>query len=89
MTKHYVLCLNPQAQFEWDRCVLRNPITGERPDLTAMVSQAVNGQPGAYLVSVSLEVTVLETVSLPARQSQPSLGTQSSKLSPSTQAVAA
>lgn len=65
MNKHYVLNINPQAQYDWDKCVLRNPITGERPDFTAMVAQAVSNEPGAYLVSVSVEVQVLEKASAP------------------------
>lgn len=64
MTKHYVLSINPQAQYDWEQCVLRNPITGERPDFTALVAEAVNNQPGAYLVSVSIEVQVLEQSSI-------------------------
>ena len=60
MNKHYVLSINPQAQYDWDKCVLRNPITGERPDFTALVAEAVKNQPGAYLVSVNIEVQVLE-----------------------------
>ena len=64
MTKHYVLSINPQAQYDWDQYVLRNPITGERPDLTALVAEAVNNQPGAYLVSVNIEVQVLEQSSI-------------------------
>lgn len=64
MTKHYVLSINPQAQYDWEQCVLRNPITGERPDWTALVAEAVNNQPGAYLVSVNIEVQVLEQRSI-------------------------
>ncbi|MGF1480569.1 MAG: hypothetical protein ACFB4I_13945 [Cyanophyceae cyanobacterium] len=60
MNKHYVLSINPQAQYDWERCVLRNPITGERPDLNAIVAQAVGNQPGSYLVSVNIDVQVLE-----------------------------
>jgi len=60
MNKHYILNLNPQANSDWDRCVLRNPITGDRPDLTMEIAQALNNQPGSYLVKVSLQVEVLE-----------------------------
>ncbi|MBR8828418.1 MAG: hypothetical protein DSM107014_11060 [Gomphosphaeria aponina SAG 52.96 = DSM 107014] len=61
MTNHYVLSINPHAQYDWDKCFLRNPITGERPDLTAAIAQAVGGESGSYLVAVNIEVQVLET----------------------------
>lgn len=61
MTKHYVLRINPQAQYDWDSCVLRDPISGARPDFAAMVARAVENEPGAYLIAVKLEVEVLET----------------------------
>ncbi|HEY9693582.1 MAG TPA: hypothetical protein V6D15_15350 [Oculatellaceae cyanobacterium] len=65
MTKHYVLSLNPNAQHEWDRCTLRNPISAERPDLASMLAEAVGEEAGDYLVSVSIEVKVLEKAPLP------------------------
>jgi len=61
MIKHYILNLNPQANCDWDRCIIRNPITGERPDLTAELAKAVGNQTGSYLVKVNMEVEVLET----------------------------
>ena len=60
MNKHYILNLNPQANSDWDRCVLRNPITGERPDLTTEIAKAVNNKAGSYLIRVSWQVEVLE-----------------------------
>ena len=42
MDKHYILNLNPQADSEWDRCVLRNPLSGERPDLSTEIAKAVS-----------------------------------------------
>lgn len=60
MDKYYTLNLDPQAEREWDRCVLRNPITGSRPDLNEAVAQLVDGQPGSYLIKVRLEIEVLE-----------------------------
>jgi len=60
MDKYYTLNLDPQAEREWDRCVLRNPIAGTRPDLNEEVARLVNGQPGSYLIKVSLEVEILE-----------------------------
>jgi hypothetical protein len=64
MTKHYVLSLNPAAQHDWDRCALRNPITAERPDLAAMIADAVGEEAGSYLVAVNIEITVLEKAPL-------------------------
>lgn len=66
MTKHYILNLKPNAQHDWDRCTLRNPITAERPDLASLIAEAVAGHAGSYLVAVNIEVTVLEKA--PAHQ---------------------
>jgi hypothetical protein len=68
MLKHFVLSLNPQAQFEWERCTLHNPITAGQPNLAQLVGQVVSqttGQEaGSYLVSIDIEVTVLEAVAV-------------------------
>ena len=68
MTHHFVLSIHPDAQHDWDKCVLRNPITGERPDFTEIIADAVANESGAYLVSVKVEVTVLEKASLPQNE---------------------
>ncbi|MEC4891778.1 MAG: hypothetical protein SAL07_00010 [Oscillatoria sp. PMC 1051.18] len=60
MIKHYVLSINPHAEYEWDRQSLRDPITGQRPDLATLIADEVDKIPGSYLVSVNLEVKVLE-----------------------------
>jgi hypothetical protein len=60
MTKHYVLSLDPAAEYEWDRCVLRDPITAERPELAQLVAESIGRQAGSYLISVDIKVTVLE-----------------------------
>ena len=60
MIKHYILTVNPHSQNEWDKLILRNPITGETPDLAEIIAESVEGKPGAYLVAVNLEVKVLE-----------------------------
>ena len=60
MNKHYILNLNPQASSDWDRCILRNPLTGDRPDLTVEIAKALNNQPGSYLIKINLQVEVLE-----------------------------
>ncbi|MFW6358350.1 MAG: hypothetical protein ACOC0N_03925 [Chroococcales cyanobacterium] len=65
MIKHYVLSIDPYAQHDWDRCVLRNPISGQRPNLAEMVAEAVENEAGSYLVSVNVEVQVLEKETVP------------------------
>ncbi len=62
--RHYILNINPQATHEWDRCVLRNPITGERPDLQDEIALKVKNQPGSYLIKVSIEVEILEQTAI-------------------------
>jgi hypothetical protein len=68
MLKHFVLSLNPHAQFEWERCTLHNPITAGQPNLAQLVGQVVSqntGQEaGSYLVSIDIEVTVLEAAAI-------------------------
>lgn len=84
MTKHYILNLDPTAKYEWDRCTLRDPITADHPTLAGLVAEAVGEQPGSYLVSVKIEVKVLEQaahnqptsptpVEVPSRASLPPL----------------
>lgn len=65
MTKHYILNLNPNAKHEWDRHALRDPLTAKRPDLAKLIAEAVGEASGSYLVSVNIEVTVLEKAPLP------------------------
>jgi hypothetical protein len=60
MTKHYILSINPNAQFEWEQCILRDPITAERPDFASLIAEAVGDETGSYLVAVNIEVKVLE-----------------------------
>jgi len=70
MKQHYILNFNPQANSEWDRCVLRNPITGERPNLTTEIGSAVNNQAGSYLIKVTLQVEILEQSKTPCEVKQ-------------------
>jgi hypothetical protein len=65
MTKHYILTLNPNAKHEWDRSALREPLTAKRPDLAKIIADAIGEVSGSYLVSVNIEVTVLDQVPLP------------------------
>lgn len=74
MNKHYILNLNPEARADWERCILRNPITGERPDLTAEIAKVLNNQAGSYLIKVNLEVEILEQ-NLPNRSTAVDLPT--------------
>ena len=65
MMKHYILSLNPTAKHEWDRSILRDPLTAKRPDIAKLVAEAVGADTGNYLVSVSIEVQVLEQAAVP------------------------
>lgn len=65
MTKHYILSLNPTAKHDWDRCVLRDPLTAKRPEIAKLVADAVGAEAGTYLVSVNIEIKVLEQASTP------------------------
>lgn len=60
MTKHYILNLDPNARYEWDRRTLRDPITASHPALADLIADAVGGESGSYLVAVNIEVQVLE-----------------------------
>lgn len=60
MPKHLVLTINPAAKFDWQRCELRDPLAGALPTLSNLVADAVGNHPGNYLVTVKLEVEVLE-----------------------------
>lgn len=71
MTKHYILNLNPTAKHDWDRCSLRDPITAKRPELAKLIAEAIGAEPGSYLVSVNIEVKVLEQVGMPQAEQLP------------------
>ncbi|MEA5571577.1 hypothetical protein [Calothrix sp. UHCC 0171] len=65
MMKHYILSLNPTAKHEWDRCILRDPLTAKRPEIAKMIADAVGADAGSYLVSVNIEIQVLEKAPAP------------------------
>ncbi|MEA5619013.1 hypothetical protein VB711_14350 [Cronbergia sp. UHCC 0137] len=65
MMKHYILNLNPTAKHEWDRYILRDPLTAKRPEIAKLIAEAVNADTGTYLVSVNIEVRVLEQAAVP------------------------
>jgi hypothetical protein len=60
MTKHYILSINPHAQYEWEQCILRDPLTAQCPDFANLIAQAVGEEAGSYLIAVNIEVKVLE-----------------------------
>lgn len=62
MTKHYILNLDPNAKYDWDRRTLRDPITADHPALADLIAQEVGEDPGSYLIAVKIEVKVLEKV---------------------------
>ena len=65
MIKHYILNINPHSQHEWDKFILRDPITGKRPNFAEIIAQTVDNETGSYLVAVNIEVKVLEKSQLP------------------------
>lgn len=65
MVKHYILSLNPTAKHEWDRCVLRDVLSAKRPEMAKLITEMVDAQSGNYLVSVNIEVKVLERAEAP------------------------
>jgi hypothetical protein len=65
MMKHYILNLNPTAKHEWDRFILREPLTAKRPDMAKLIAESVAADTGSYLVSVNIEVTVLDRAAVP------------------------
>ena len=65
MVKHYILSLNPTAKHEWDRCVLRDVLSAKRPEMAKLIAETVDVQSGNYLVSVNIEVKVLERAEAP------------------------
>ena len=71
MVKHYILNLNPTAKHDWDRCILRDPITAKRPELAKLIAEAIGAEPGSYLVSVNIEVKVLEQAAMPQVEQLP------------------
>ena len=71
MTKHYILSHNPIAKHDWDRCTLRDPITAKRPELAKLIAEAIGAEPGTYLVSVNIEVKVLEQALMPQAEQLP------------------
>ena len=57
---HYVLHIDPQARYDWERCRLEHPLTGTTCDPSEAIAAAIGKRPGRYLVAVRWEVEVLE-----------------------------
>lgn len=68
MKKHYILSINPNAEYDWEQFILRDPITAVRPDFASLIAEAVGDETGSYLVAVNIEVKVLEKASTPQTQ---------------------
>jgi hypothetical protein len=71
MTKHYILSINPNAEYDWDRYILRDPLTAARPDFASLIAEAVGDETASYLVAVTIEVQVLEKAHNPQPQRIP------------------
>lgn len=67
MTKHYILSINSNAEYEWEQYTLRDPMTSECPDFAKLIAEAVGDETNSYLVAVNIEVKVLEKASSPPR----------------------
>ncbi len=89
MTKHYLLSLNPTAKHEWDRCILRDPITAKRPELAKLIAEAIGAEPGTYLVSVNIEVKVLEQAPMPQIEQLPLTAVELTHVHPQLQELVA
>jgi hypothetical protein len=89
MTKHYILSLNPTAKHDWDRCILRDPITAKRPEIAKLIAEAIGAEPGTYLISVNIEVKVLEQASTPQAEQLPLSAAEFSPTHPQLQELVA
>ena len=49
----------------------RDPLTAKRPELAKLIAEAVGEKAGSYLVSVRIEVEVLEKAPLPQVEQLP------------------
>jgi hypothetical protein len=87
MIKHYILSLNPTAKHDWDRCIVRDPLTAKRPDIAKLIAEAVGADTGSYLVSVNIEVEVLEQAAI-AHAEQLSLNINEVSVPPQLREVA-
>lgn len=82
--QHYVLILNPDAKYEWDRRNLRQPLNSDVPSLAALIQNAIGETAGQFLVSVELTVNVLEREPLPETLSCPTPSSPEVSTEPAT-----
>lgn len=68
MVKHFILSINPTAKHEWDRCILRDVLSSKRPDIGKLVAEAVGADEGNYLISVNIDVEVLQQEKAPVSE---------------------
>lgn len=63
--KHFILEINPSAEFSWEKLGLHCPLTNEKPALEQLLAEAMGNRPGSYLISIHLQVKVLEEIESP------------------------
>ncbi|MGD1912545.1 MAG: hypothetical protein ACFB2X_17360 [Rivularia sp. (in: cyanobacteria)] len=68
MVKHFILSINPTAKHEWDRCILRDVLSSKRPDIGKLIAEAVGADEGNYLISVNIDVEVLQQEKAPVSE---------------------
>jgi hypothetical protein len=60
MKQYFILKYDPKAEYSFDQISLDCPTTRQSGDLAQIVAQAVS-QPGTHLVSVRIEVEILQS----------------------------
>ncbi len=68
MVKHFILSINPTAKHEWDRCILRDVLSSKRPDIAKLIAETVDADGGNYLISVNINVEVLQQEKAPVAE---------------------
>ncbi|BAY83788.1 hypothetical protein NIES267_32820 [Calothrix parasitica NIES-267] len=68
MVKHFILSINPTAKHEWDRCILRDVLSSKRPDIAKLIAEEVNANGGNYLISVNIDIEVLQQEQAPVSE---------------------
>ena len=59
MSQHFIIEIDPAAQYEWNRCSVRSPFSCGDVDLKQLVQQELT-QPGHYLAKLTVAVEVVE-----------------------------
>ncbi|AFY55045.1 hypothetical protein Riv7116_2537 [Rivularia sp. PCC 7116] len=68
MVKHFILSINPTAKHEWDRCILRDVLSSKRPDIAKLIAEEVDADGGNYLISVNIDIEVLQQEKAPTAE---------------------